>query len=370
MSLKVGGTIGPYKLLHDFEAGANCRWAIAERDGEQFFVKEFHRPKYPPDSLVGTLREEKLERCRQFEDRHKRLVSAMGRVCAPGGNIVMPVNFFRVGLAYYHIAPKVDIASETPAQVASLPISERLVLLRLLSRSILTLHSQKIVHGDLKPSNVLIHRSRGGLLAPKLIDFDGSFFEGRPPDRDDMAFDQNYMAPEVLAYNKEDCDRRDVKPTDLGTAADVFSLGILLHEFWTGSRPKLPGGHLYPAEAVQAGQRPYVSLRDMDGELTSLIVTSLELSPARRPPIESIDAAIGAAQSMLRGGPVKKAISPGSSVPKVEVRFRAAPRTEAAAPPKIAPRRSLPEPSLATSSAANPSPVVVRKSRNLRDKES
>ena len=95
MSLHTGDSIGQYRILQEFTGGANCNWTFAERDGAEFFVKEFHRPKYPPNSIAGALRAEKLRRCTAFETRHKSLVAAMSRVCAPGGNIVMPLNFFR-----------------------------------------------------------------------------------------------------------------------------------------------------------------------------------------------------------------------------------------------------------------------------------
>lgn len=365
MSLGAGSTIGSYSLLRDFEGGANCRWTFAKRDGKEYFIKEFQRPKYPPDIITGQLRQDKLKRCQTFEARHKRLVSAMGRVCAPGGNIVMPTDFFRLELAYYHIAPLIDTTSLSPEEIAALPEPERLVLLRLLSRSLLTLHSQRIVHGDLKPSNILIHRSGTGLLAPKLIDFDGSFFHGEPPDRDDMAFDQNYMAPEIVAYNKNSPEAGDARSIQLGTPADIFSIGILLHEYWTGRRPALGDGHRYAADAVRAGATVRLDVSSMDAGLASLVRGSLALNPADRPSIERIDQAIGEAASALRSGRAKPDPAPSIGV---RVRFGSFGKAAPTSRPGLAePAAPLPTPPAPRGKFPS---VIIRKSPNLKRDDS
>src|SRR5215469_4962227 len=54
--LAAGSRLRDYRLLADFTVGAggNCRYALAERKGERYFVKQFLSPKYPLDTSPGT----------------------------------------------------------------------------------------------------------------------------------------------------------------------------------------------------------------------------------------------------------------------------------------------------------------------------
>ena len=375
-SLGAGSSIGSYILRHDFNSGANCRWAIADRGGKEYFVKQFHKPKYPPDVLVGEIRENKLKRCKAFEDRHKKLVAGLIKVCAPGGNIVMPVDFFRLDLTYYHIAIKIDTTTLKPEQIARESVESRLMLIRLLARSLMTIHSQKIVHGDLKPDNILIKRSDGGILSPKIIDFDGSFFCGSPPDREDMAFDQNYMSPEVMCYNKEDFAGHPIQPEWLCTSADIFAVGILIHEYWTGRRPILPEGYLYTADAVVAGKEVKLNLPGLDPDLRDLVQRTFLLDFKKRPAIEEIDQAIGKQISRHRSGavapttltpvvtkPAAPLEPPPASGPTVRVKLGSFERKGTPSRPASGPTpASISAPVVETPTA----PVVVRFSKNLK----
>ncbi len=354
MALKTGSVIGGYRLLRDFEGGANCRWSFADRGGTEFFVEEFYRPKYPPDLMTGPLRDEKIRRCTLFEALHHRPGAALGRIEEAGGDVVAPVGFFRQALTYYHVAPRIEPASLAPADVAALPAGRRLGLLRRLSRALVALHGQRIAHGDLKPSNILIHLTPRGALRPRLIDFDGAFFFGEPPDRDEMAFDQNYVAPEILAY----CGNPNVTPAGLGTTADVFSACVLIHEYWTGRGPSLAGGLQYAAEAAQAGAAIRVEAPGMDPPLARLLRQGLALDPAARPSIGVIDQAIEAAHWAAGATPLT--LAPRDAIfPEAESSHSlAASVTRPSAQESLDPRPTAP-------SRPRPYSPLIRKSKNL-----
>jgi hypothetical protein len=93
-------------------------------------------------------------------------------------------------------------------------------------------HNRGVLHRDIKPANVLLAADG----SPKLVDFNvsyssklegasaGAFFGGS------LA----YMSPEqVEAYNPD----HDRRPDELDGRSDVYSLGIVLWELLTGSRP-------------------------------------------------------------------------------------------------------------------------------------
>jgi serine/threonine protein kinase len=109
-------------------------------------------------------------------------------------------------------------------------------LFRQLAEAVAHAHERGVAHGDLKPENVLVNNE--GVL--KLTDFglgnqltteaslmlSGKLESGEAPPG--LAGTIPYMAPE----------QREGQPPD--SASDVFSLGIILHEMLTGSRPQ-PG---------------------------------------------------------------------------------------------------------------------------------
>lgn len=87
-------------------------------------------------------------------------------------------------------------------------------------------HSQDVLHGDLKPANVLI-RCDGG---PALLDFNLSQDSSQGSTR--VKGSTPYMAPEQLVG------WRDGKPI-MTQATDVYALGLMLYEFLIGSLPEV-----------------------------------------------------------------------------------------------------------------------------------
>jgi WD40 repeat protein/predicted Ser/Thr protein kinase len=116
-----------------------------------------------------------------------------------------------------NLAEKVNGQPQQPRAVAE--------LVQTLARAVHAAHEQGIVHRDLKPANILLD----GIGAPKITDFGlakhlgeetgqtGSHIVGTP----------SYLAPEQV--------RRD--GVAIGPAADVYALGVILYELFTGRVP-------------------------------------------------------------------------------------------------------------------------------------
>lgn len=110
----------------------------------------------------------------------------------------------------------------------SLPVRERLRLFLQVCDAVAHAHARLVVHRDLKPANILI--SRDGQA--KLLDFGiAKLIEEQAAEPSDLtrqhgsAMTLEYAAPELL------------RGEGLGTAADVFALGVVLFELLTGQRP-------------------------------------------------------------------------------------------------------------------------------------
>ena len=245
--------VNGYTILRDFSVvGAGLsKWTFAERGGREFFIKEFLAPTYPDDAAPGSdkTKAKKRARCAVFEAHHRGMQTALAPLSAYGGNLIVTLDFFRAGAKYYKVTEKVDAEELDARSIAALDLRLQLILMKSVAHSLKILHDLRIVHGDLKPSNVLVKRTELGYTS-KLIDFDSSYIAGNPPSPEEIVGTINYYSPELLGYIQE----AGVRPDQLGVASDVFALGLIFTEFLTGAPPPFDAPTFHePAVAVRSG---------------------------------------------------------------------------------------------------------------------
>jgi len=186
-----------------------------------------------------------------------------------------------LALALASAAPPLSIRASPPPPVAAVdyysaatgpPLSPPhaptvLATLHDIASGLAYLHAVGIVHGDLKPANVLLRScardGAGRAFTALLADFglskslDASFSvpdgggagaqKGRASHYTDNVghCTMSYAAPELLTLGR------------LGPPSDVYALGILMHEAWSGRPPfgPAPVASIFYAVAVE-GRRP------------------------------------------------------------------------------------------------------------------
>jgi serine/threonine protein kinase len=284
-----GDKIGPYVVLKDFVvAGGMSKVSFVEKGGKEFFIKEFLSPKYPVEGSPGsveTLRK-KRDRCNAFESHHLKLNRAISSKVSVGGNLVFAVDFFRAGTAYYKITEKIDISSLATNDINRLSLERIKIILKTATHSLKILHDLGIVHGDLKPDNILIKETMTGSFTTKLIDFDNSYFSSKPPaNSDEVVGTPDYYSPELGSYIKSAGDRP--RP-DLTTKSDIFALGVIFTQYLTGSKPLIGTSHSYVWEAVQVGNPVLIEGKNITPKIHDLIISMLQLQPSLRPSISEI----------------------------------------------------------------------------------
>jgi serine/threonine protein kinase len=288
--VKAGEVINGYRILQDFTVvGAGLsKWTFAERGGREFFIKEFLSPTYPDDAAPGSekIKAKKRARCAAFEAHHRGMQRALAPLSAYGGNLIVTLDFFRWGAKYYKVTEKVEAATPGDGGIAALDFRLQLVLLKSVAHSLKILHNLRIVHGDLKPSNVLVKRTELGYTS-KLIDFDNSYIAGNPPPPEEIVGTINYYSPELLGYIQE----AGVRPNELGVASDIFALGLIYTEFLTGAPPPFDAARYHePATAVRHGEVLRIPRAGLDPELADLVDRMMSADPAHRPAIAEVHA--------------------------------------------------------------------------------
>ena len=283
--MKAGDVINGYTVLEDFRVvGAGLsKWTFAAKDGREYFIKEFLSPTYPDEHAPGSpqTKMRKRQRCAAFERHHRRIQAALAAVSGIGGNLIVTLDFFRWGAKYYKVTEKVEVAGLGPAEIAALAFSDQLVLLKTVAHSLRILHDRGIVHGDLKPSNVLIKRTELGYTT-KLIDFDNAYLAGEPPPPDQIVGTMNYYSPELVGYVQES----GTAAHQLTQKADIFALGLIYAEFLTGALPAFDAArYQYAGVAARAGEILRLPPTGLPASVVELVDRMLLADPAARPTI-------------------------------------------------------------------------------------
>lgn len=309
--MQVGEVLNGYQITTPptNAGGGMSQWSFAEKEGREYFFKMFLAPKFPLDEGPGSAKAKARKRatCLAFEERHLEIAQRLKRAAPGSGNLVVPRDFFRVDATYVKVMDRV-VAIDEP-KVPEMTARQRLVLLRSLAYSLKLLHAEQVVHGDLKPDNVLVQEAGPGLYAAMLIDFDEGYVVGKPPSPEHIVGDPIYYSPELLRYIKQD----ERLPDDaLSTASDMFSFGLLLHWFLTGSGPGFDRDEAtYPAEALLMRQSLDVSAAPP--AVRDLLARLLDIVPSSRPSIgDVIDFLSEATEDHLSGADVSPVLSASS----------------------------------------------------------
>ena len=147
------------------------------------------------------------------------------------------------------------------------------------------MHGIKIVHGDLKPDNILIKETSRDNFSGKLIDFDDSYFSEEPPsDRENIVGTPEYYSPELAAYIMDEDD--EIEGKTLTLASDIFTLGIIFCEYFTGEKP-ITGTSLPTWSAVVKGNTISFA-KPIKPEIETLLRSMLSLKAEDRPTVKRI----------------------------------------------------------------------------------
>jgi serine/threonine-protein kinase len=252
----VNSTIGEYRLIDYIGAGGmgEVYRAVHSKIGRVAAVKIMTRAGRDPRSMERFLNEARIQASLQHPN-----IAALYDFCDVSGQPCIIMEF-------------VDgqTLDDRIKALGALQVSEALFVLQAAAEALSYMHSNGIIHRDIKSNNIKI-TSQGGV---KLLDF------GIAKDNSTPAFTQtgdvigtlHYLSPELLKGGAADA------------RSDIWSLGVLFYEMVTGLTPFEAStiGELYEKVTTASFTQATAVNPALPREVDGLIARCLKKNPAER----------------------------------------------------------------------------------------
>jgi serine/threonine protein kinase len=171
-------------------------------------------------------------------------------------------------------------------RIGRLPGDKAIEIARKLCAGLAAAHDKGVLHRDLKPANVMID-GRGQVV---ITDFGLAAFAGQLDRTHVREGTPAYMAPEQLAGK------------EVSVQSDVYALGLVLHEIFTGKRAFPDGAERTTPSSLS------LLVKDIDPAVEGAILRCLDVDPRRRP-----SSALAVAAALPGGDPIAAALAAGET---------------------------------------------------------
>ena len=294
----MGEVINGYELLAPLsnKNAGFAKWGHARKGGREFFIKEFLNPCYPTRNSPFDTKTKMvvIAECRAYEEEKRRLYTTINRVS--DGNLLRIEEFFRWDGKYYITTQWLDTAQKRDSFMLGAKSAQNQMSVEdlyrfgdsdvkmrcalALSHALIGLHKEGIAHADIKPRNIVLSQMATGNISAKIIDVDSSFWVSNPPD--ELVGDQVYFAPESVLFMI-----RGKEASPITCAVDVFAMGLVFHQIFSGELPKLPEDYNFACEACLDGEKLAVSER-VPESVRGIIEDMLATDASARPSMETV----------------------------------------------------------------------------------
>jgi len=186
-----------------------------------------------------------------------------------------------------------DLASLLP-RIGRLPADKAIETARKICAGLAAAHSKGVIHRDLKPHNVMMNK-RGEIV---IMDFGLAALADQLSGPEARNGTPAYMSPEQL------------KGTEVTSRSDIYALGLVLYELFTGKRPfeaKSVAELIRRQESAQLTSMATIAA-DVDPAVENVIRRCLDPDPMRRP-----ENALVVAGALPGGDPLMAALAAGET---------------------------------------------------------
>jgi tetratricopeptide (TPR) repeat protein len=265
-----GDLVGPYRLLSEIgRGGMGAVWLAERADAQprrQVALKLPHIG-WAPGLITRLARERDI--LASLEHPH------IARLYDAGVD--------QLGRPYLALEYVAGLPIDRYCEQHDLSLRQRLALVLQVAAAVAHAHTRLVVHRDLKPSNILVTEAGEVRLLDfgiaKLLQEDGGE-AGELTRISGRALTPDYASPE------------QIQGLAIGTASDVYSLGVVAYELLAGTRPyRLKGaGAGGLAEAIAEAEKPPASRatadpalrRQLTGDIDAILNKALKKDPSER----------------------------------------------------------------------------------------
>ena len=306
--------LSDYKIEKTFSsANATCYITTSKSDGKKYFIKKIPEVKYGMDSDPIELRRKLKKDADEWLNYHNAIRQEFIKHNNGTGNTVFPIAYFVDEGSIYELQHFVKINKVPISDVEKKELEDEIfkdtgrrenlkkvceldpdAIIKIMQTSAYALnqiHSWGIVHCDLKPDNVPICSSEMGGYISKITDCGDAIFDNNIPDEKFITCTEPYWSPELAAYK---FGNESVK-SRLSCKNDVFAMGLIFHEWWTGDFPYYEGRDDF-VNLYQVVHNSWPNKIKIDSSvpewLGDLILDMLYPEPEKRPSMATVFEAI------------------------------------------------------------------------------
>ena len=187
-----------YVMKGGWEMSSIGSIAMAERRGKTYFLKRYgtYRKPVMNGSMSAATFSRREKAFEDFMSYRIEINEALKELAGPGGNIILPTDWF-IDEVYFVEATEFVENLISDEQIMRLPFENKYLIMLTAAGALKAIHRKKIVHSDLKRSNILAATNSAGNTVAKIIDFDRSYFEERIRGGD-IGGDQSFASPELV----------------------------------------------------------------------------------------------------------------------------------------------------------------------------
>ncbi|MHC4559011.1 MAG: protein kinase domain-containing protein [Planctomycetota bacterium] len=255
-AVRLGGHVGPYKLLSTLGEGGFAVVYLAEQEKpiRRRVALKVLKPGMDSKQIIA-----------RFEAERQ----ALALLDHPNVAHVYDAGTTKHGIPYFAMEHVRGLPLTEHCDRYKLTVEERLKLFLRVCEAVQHAHHKGIVHRDIKPSNIQVC-IEGEQFIPKVIDFGVAKALSQPLTERTLVTEQGqmigtpeYMSPEQAKMTSQDIDTR----------TDIYSLGVLLYKLLVGTLPfkseTLREGsidHLRQVICEESPKTPSIQVRSLNVE--------------------------------------------------------------------------------------------------------
>ena len=295
--------LGPYRLLREIGRGGMGTIHLAVRDDDQYRKQVAIKLIRRHLASEEVLRRFRSERQIMADLDHPNIASLLDGGTMPDGHPYIVMEYIE------------GVPIDVSCAERRLDVRACVALFRQVCAAVQYAHQHLVVHRDLKPGNILVTEEG----VPKLLDFGIARLFAAPgePDFEQTLTEHRAMTPRYASPEQ-------VLGRPVGTASDVYSLGVVLYELLTGVLPyrvdeRVPHA-VTRAICEEEPEKPSLAVsrardasrprgaarrvaRALEGDLDNIVLMALRKDPERR--YGSVDRLDDDLKRFLDGLPVR-----------------------------------------------------------------